>query len=319
MDVTETLEKIPPVGDFSQFVGQEHLKARLEVHLQSALARTQPMPHILLSGPAGTGKSTLAKLIADRQGLGEDFYKIVMPVDRRTLIRSLQMPAFNGGILFLDEIHALPKKDQEILLPVLSEGVVYDMRGRRFQMPWLTVVAATTERDMLIRPLHDRFPVKPEFAPYTDDELGQIVIGMAARMGIPLDEETARTLGTASGGTPRNAEEFILAARDLMVMNRGEPVTAERILGVCAVGRDGLTDQHRRYLTILSEQGGRAGSKTIELLLQVPQSTMRDLERLLLNRKLIELMPSGRELTPLGAMRLQGESANREVRSFPRR
>lgn len=285
------------------------MKTRLCVHMDAAKTRVQPLDHVLLSGPAGTGKSTLANLIGAY--LNDPVTLLTMPMDRKTLVRAIQ--AFNGGILFLDEIHALPKRDQELLLPVLSEKVIIDARGRRYQIPWLTVIGATTERDKLIAPLHGRFQIKPEIAPYTDFELGQIVAGMADRMGITLDQETAVTLGTASGGVPRNAEAFILAYRDLTT--NGEGVTAQTVLDLCQVDADGLTEQHRRYLSILSDQGGRAGQKTIEMLLQIPDQIVRELERLLLNRGLIEYGSTGRELTPTGVGRTQG----REVPIYVRR
>lgn len=303
-------EVLPPVEDFSAFIGQPQMKSRLALHVRASILQTRPLEHILLAGPAGVGKSTLARLIAKE--LQMDPMILTMPMDRKALVRALQM--FEGGVLFLDEIHALSKHDQEVLLPVLSESAVIDARGRRWEIPWLTVVGATTERDKLIAPLHQRFPIKPEFVPYTDSELGQIVAGMANRMGIELDEETARSLGTASGGVPRNAESLILTYRDLTATTRESCVTAGMVLDMCGVDPDGLTEQHRRELTILADQGGRAGQKTIELMLQVPGPVLRDLELLLLNRKLIEYTPTGRELTPAGMARSRGSEVPERLR-----
>lgn len=307
---------LPPVGSFDDFIGQQQLKDRLEVHIQSSLRRIMPLEHVLLSGPAGTGKTTMARLIA--LCMRDAFTEIsCVGLNRKGLVRQLQQ--FKGGVLFLDEIHALKKADQEMLLSVLSQNVVIDERGRRWVMPWVTVIAATTERDKLIAPLHDRFPIKPEFAPYTDSELGEIVSGMASRMEITLDSETTVALGVAAGGVPRNAEEFIVTARDLMITNGGKKVGSAAILAVCGVDTDGLNDQHRRYLRILSEQGGRAGAKTIELLLQVPEPILRNLERLLMSRGLVELLPSGRELTPKGMSRVDGPAEGSEERTYTRR
>lgn len=306
-----TVEGLPLLEDFDQFVGQEKLKARLSVSMQSALRRHAPMDHVLLSGPAGVGKSTMARLIAN--WLGDEIMTLVMPMERQSLTRALR--EFDGGILFLDEIHALSKRNQEILLPVLSSSLLVDDRGREIDMGWVTVIAATTERDKLIAPLHDRFPIKPEIEPYTDADLSEIVAGMADRIRVPLDEPTMKALGTASGGVPRNAEAFLLTARDLMVIREGTVPTVEEILGLCEVDPDGLTALHLRYLRVLLDQGGRAGQKTIEMLLQVPAAVLRESERLLMARGLIELLPSGRVLTPLGVAR----ASNREVRKYERR
>lgn len=298
--MTETPADVFRPTTFDGFVGQAKLKERLTVQIEAALIDVAPLAHVFLTGPPGFGKTTLAHLIADK--LGDRFTGIQCPVNEKTLIRTCR--AFEGGILFLDEIHNLAKKQQETLLPVLSDSTVSDRNGRSYEIPFLTVVAATTERDKVIAPLHDRFPIAPEFEPYTDDEMVQIIQNMARNAHVRLDTPTAQALGRAAGGVPRAAEALVKAARGLSVT--GREATPEAILWLCGRDADGLTDLHVRYLEILRAQGNTAGQKTIEMLLREPALVIRDLERLLLERNYIEYLPTGRELTAAGEKKLRG-------------
>lgn len=300
MDTT-TLDPIA----WGEFVGQQTLKTRLQVHIHAAFQETRPLEHVLLAGPPGFGKTTLARLIAKE--LTDPIHTLVMPVQRKILIRELAR--FEGGVLFLDEIHALSKRDQEILLPVMDTGFVRDERGREYDCGFMTIVAATTEPDKLIAPLHDRFAIRPDFVPYTDEELGLIVELMADRAGVDLDVNMARVLGRAAGGVPRMARQFVYAARDLThTLHR--PATAAEVLDLCSVNPDGLTALHRRYLEVLDDQNGLAGAKTIEMLLRIPTAVITNLERLLLGRGLIEYTPSGRQLTPEGMAKVTGSEGS---------
>ena len=307
----ETTSTVGPTT-WDDFVGQDRMKRRLRIHITGAFEGKRPMEHVLLAGPSGFGKTTLSNLIAGE--LTDPMVTLVMPMTRKVLIQELQI--FPGGILFLDEIHALSRRDQEILLPVLDERAsVYDDRGRRWPLGWVTVLAATTEPGKIIAPLHDRFPIRPDFVPYSDEELGKIVSLMAENVGVEFDVETSEALGRASGGIPRQGEQFVLAARDLEITLGRDP-SVDEILDLCSVSEDGLTGLHRRYLEILAGQRGTAGEKTIESLLRVPVPVIRDLERLLLERGLIEYTPGGRQLTPQGVLKVEGRD---ETRAYARR
>lgn len=303
----DTLNLSPRV--WSEFIGQSRMKRRLQIHIHAAFQGKRPLEHVLLAGPPGFGKTTLATLIADE--LTDPITTIVMPMARKPLIRELAN--FGGGVLFLDEIHALTRRDQELLLPVLDRSVVVDDRGREYPLGWVTVIGATTEPDKMIAPLHDRFAIRPDFVPYTDEQLGEIVLLMAQNADVAIDETMAIALGRAAGGIPRMAKQFVYAARDLAAL--GDIPTTEEVLDLCSVDQDGLTSLHQRYLEILGSQSGPVGQKTIEMMLRVPPPVIRDLERLLLSRNLVEYTPGGRQLTPSGLTRVGG----REARAYVRR
>lgn len=300
------------VRRWDDFVGQEQTKRRLDVHIKAAFAQKRPLDHTLLTGPPGMGKTTLAHLIA--QELTDPILELIMPIDRRTLIQALQ--TFQGGVVFLDEIHAMTKRDQEILLPVLSKNAIVDQRGRSFPLGWITVIGATTERDKIIAPLDDRFPIRPDFVPYTDDEMGRIVAGMARQMELDVPEEVLVQLGRATGGIPRNAESLLAAYRDLLVSEPdGGSITSSEVLALCGLDVDGLGMAHHRYLKILADQGGRAGQKTVETLLRLPNPVLWEVERLLLEKGLIEFYPSGRELTAAGSNKVKNQDSEPYERS----
>lgn len=260
------------------------------------------MEHVLLTAPPGSGKSTMAALIAEE--LGDPIKSLtVTGIERKHLIRELKIPNFRGGVLFLDEIHGLSKKDQEIFLPVLGRNMVMDERGRELLLPWLTVIGATTERDKLITPLVDRFPIVPEFEPYSDEEMADIVGGMAVKAEVHIGREMALGLGGAAGGVPRAAERLVLAVRALRATV--EDVTIDMVLDLCSVDADGLTALHLKYLNLLESQDGKAGQKTIESILRIPAGYVRELERLLVERELITYTAAGRVLTSRGEGRIR--------------
>ena len=286
--MTDTLR----VTSWKDFIGQERLKERLDVHIKAALKQQRRLDHVLLVGPPGFGKTSLGTVIAMR--MSQDLIERTMPLTERTVTEIVRQET---GILLLDEIHRASKREQESLLPLLEFGYIQDKRGRTFACE-LTIVGATTEPEHIIPPLYDRFVIRPDFDDYTEDEMGQIVASMAVKASVQFDATTARLLGNATGGTPRRAGQFVLAARDLLAI--GKPAFAQDILALCRVDEEGLTWQHHQYLAALDQSGGIAGLKPLQNLLRLNETVVRELERLLLKRQYIMYASTGRELTGLG-------------------
>lgn len=291
------------VRSWDEFVGQKLLKLRLDLHIQAyrswdGRGEAPCMPHILLIGEPGFGKTTLAGIIASRSG--QPLHALTMPIRPPAMTKFFKY--WTGGVLLLDELHAASTSLQEDLLPVLLERRYQTRRGTSYDLPWLTVIGATTEPRKLIGPLVDRFHVRPYFDPYTDEEMARIVQGMARTANVELTDADACILGRATGGVPRRAQGFVVVARDLQRTHR-KP-TAELVLQICRVDHDGLEEEHRAYLRCLDQLGGQRGVEKIAAQMgQHPQIVQR-LERLLFRHGLIEMTNGGRELTRAGYMRL---------------
>lgn len=283
---------------WDDFIGQKKLKRRLRVHIAAAVSEGRTLDHILLTGPPGFGKTTLSRLIAEEALV--TFQGLTMPVNKRHLDFILRT---NSGVVLLDELHRAPKTAQEDLLPVLEFGTLLTRNGVAHNVGNLTIVGATTEPEKIIPPLYDRFVIKPDFESYSDAEMGQIVQNMADRAGVSLRKGMAKELGRAAGGTPRNARQLILATRDLTVTLEKTP-TSFQVMTLCGVQADGLTEGHMRYLGVLEQLGGQAGLKTVATMLRLNEGVVRDLERLLLDHRMITYTDRGREMTADGYGRL---------------
>lgn len=293
-----TIEPTLGPRSFDELVGQPKLKHRLSISMDAALADNRPLEHVLLQGPPGSGKSTIANLIAEH--LGDPIVTVVSPLDPRDLERKLE--ELGAGILFLDEIHGWTRRQTIPLLPLL-EARQLDTGYGIVEYRYLTIIAATTEPEKLTDAFKDRFIVPP-VEEYTVDEMADIVAGFAERAQIFLDEATCKALGVAASGVPRVARSFVIAARNLMTCD--EPATADDILKFCDVEPDGFSRDHLAYLEALAANHGRGGIEMLSTRLRMHRTTILNLERLLLERKLIVLEPGGRQLTGRARQRLDG-------------
>jgi Holliday junction DNA helicase RuvB len=291
---------------WDEFVGQENLKRRLDVRLEAAVAADRPLDHVLLTAPPGYGKTTLANMIAWR--LGRQFKPFVAPVSLSAIRDVLLEHQEEHLVLFIDEVHLATKREQEDLLTLLEEGFL-ELGDVRVVHDRVTVVAGTTARDKVIPALYDRFPIKPVFEEYTDDDMGLIVMGMAERLGVEMEKDLAVELGAATGGTPRNARGLVSAYRDLTEAYDHDP-SAFEVRDLAGVTRDGLNEEHLKYMRLLrGATRGKMGLNPIAARMQLRTTVVEDMERLLLKRGYVEHAEGGRVLTPEGHARLAEEDA----------
>lgn len=297
--VAVPVDELAPVT-WDHYVGQTDMKEHLRVRVRSAKVRGDLMPHVLLYGPPGAGKSTLARIIG--LDLGRRVQEVKRPLDHAALLDRVYRLGGDGGILFVDEIHLWPTSGQHDLMSLMEDQALDGPRGR-VTFKNVTVIGATTDRQKLGRPLVDRFMIRPRFEAYTLAEMTEIVAGMADRAGVDLDGESCTTLARAAAGVPRNARALVLAARDLVFADVDpDGVT---VLAFAGVEPDGLTGEHLDYLEALAYQPkGTAGEATLATLLAVDRAQVRDLERLLTATRLVDLTGSGRQITPAGRARL---------------
>lgn len=287
---------------WDEYIGQERVKMELDVAISAAKAQERPLGHVFLAAPAGSGKTSLASLIADRL---EDPFEALSMSGLTPKAFAAHFRYFPGGVVLLDEIHAATRTVQDMLNTLLEEGYVTSPGGYRIDVgPWLTIVAATTEPEKVASAVRQKFEHKPRFSPYSEDEMRRIVQRMAGLVNIELDDTMANALGQAAGGVPRNARHLVLKARDLQLRNNG-CVTVEEVLTLAGVCSDGLSEDHIAYLAALDNQMGIAGMATLQMILGLHESDLRELERLLLERGLILYGNRGRELTKQGAQRVR--------------
>lgn len=293
-----SVNEIPRPQRLGDYIGQDRLVDRLLVHIEAAKAQNRMLDHVFMEAPPGSGKTTLAQMIA--RALGDEFWSYKMPIGIKQFVYFCDH--WDGGVLLLDEIHAAPREFQELLLTAVEDGYLQPSSGVKVDVRHITFIAATTEPEDVIEPLLDRFRIRPRWEPYTDEAMTQIILGMAERIGTQMPPEVAAELARATGGTPRIAGALVVACRDLVAAHR--QVTAEAILDLTGFDIDGLSERHLDYLTTLDALGKVAGLRNICSLMRMRPRAIEKLERLLIERGFIQLDAKGRTLTFAGQAKL---------------
>lgn len=297
---------------WDQYVGQDALKKRLKISIMSAKRRGVRLDHVLLeSGMPGVGKTTMARIIANEMGAT---LKEIVPPFKPEDVRFACEDLTDGDVLFIDEVHKLSDKNKagaEILLKLLEEGTV-QIEGETYNLPDVTIIAATTDADRLPEPVLDRFKIRPHFERYSLEHMEEITAVFAGRHEVTFSEDLVKTIARASRFTPRVIEGFIMAARDLEAVEDREP-TPEELLEFEGVTPDGLSPKHQAYLAALLEQKRsvkgevrcEAGETLLCNLLREMRPGVQRIERYLMELGLVERTNSGRKLTREGIARAE--------------
>jgi Holliday junction DNA helicase RuvB len=290
----------------AEFTGQQQAKANLKVFIDAAKARGQALDHVLLFGPPGLGKTTLAQIVA--RELGVNFRATSGPIlakagDLAAILTNLEP----NDVLFIDEVHRLPPAVEEILYPAMEDHVLDLMIGEgpsarsvRIDLAPFTLVAATTRAGLLATPLRDRFgiPVRLEF--YTPKELQSVLAHAARKMGAPLAEDGAAEIANRARGTPRVAGRLLRRVRDFAEAEGAASIdkaVAARALARLEVDEKGLDGLDRRYLTALIETygGGPVGAETLAAALAEARDAIEDvIEPYLMQQGFVLRTPRGR-------------------------
>jgi Holliday junction DNA helicase RuvB len=309
------------------FVGQARARDNLKVFVDAARTRGEALDHVLLHGPPGLGKTTLAHIVANELGVAFRSTSgpvITKPGDLAALLTNLE----KGDVLFIDEIHRLSPAVEEVLYPAMEDFALDLMIGEgpsarsvKIDLPRFTLVGATTRSGLLAKPLLDRFgiPVRLEF--YTHTELSSIVRRGAGKLGAAITDDGALEIARRSRGTPRVAGRLLRRVRDVATVEGAKSIdarVADAALARLEIDGLGLDALDRRYLMLIAEHfgGGPVGVETIAAALAESRDAVEDVvEPFLLQQGLIQRTPRGRALSE-SAWRHLGLSAPRNASSL---
>ena len=305
-----------------EYIGQEDVKKNIKVYIEAAKMRNEALDHVLLYGPPGLGKTTLANIIANELGVN---IKVASgpSIEKSGDLASILSTLEPNDVLFIDEIHRMPSYIEEILYPAMEDFVLDIMiggegnsRSIRINLPPFTLVGATTRAGDLTSPLRDRFGIISKMQYYTIDELVKIVKRTSRVYNVPIEDDAAVELASRSRGTPRIANRLFKRVRDFALVEGNGVINLEitkNALDRLKIDAKGLDDtDHQLLLTIIKKfNGGPVGIESVASSIGEEVTTIEDVyEPYLLQQGFLKRTPRGRVATPLAYEHLKIEYQN---------
>ncbi len=294
----------------NDYIGQSAIKENIKIFIEAAKQRQEALDHVLLYGPPGLGKTTMAGVIASEMGVKFKVTSgpaIEKPGDIAAILNNLQ----HGDILFIDEIHRMSRHVEEVLYSAMEDYCIDIVVGKgpaaksiRLTLPKFTLIGATTRAGMLSSPLRDRFGIIQRLEYYTMQELGSIIKRTASILQIPITESAALELAKCSRGTPRVANRLLKRVRDIALIKYDNHIDDEvctKALELLSIDRNGLDDIDRRIISAIALQfkGGPVGLDTLAAAIGEERDTLEDVyEPYLIQQGYMQRTPRGRMLAP---------------------
>lgn len=309
LEDSEIESNIRPLS-LEEYIGQSAIKENIRIFIEAAKKREEPLDHVLLYGPPGLGKTTLAGVIAHEMGVKFKVTSgpaIEKPGDIAAILNNLQP----RDILFIDEIHRMSKPIEEVLYSAMEDYCIDIVVGKgpaaksiRLSLPKFTLIGATTRAGMLSSPLRDRFGILQRLEYYSNEELSEIILRTARILSTSLSEEASREIAKCSRGTPRVANRLLKRIRDIALIKYKKPIDREvclKALKLLHIDENGLDELDRRMVQTIALQfkGGPVGLETLAAALGEEKDTLEDVyEPYLIQQGLLQRTPRGRMLTP---------------------